>query len=470
MLGQGIDPVAESRLCGTCHNLENPALSWDAARKQYWPNAEDTPPPSVDADSNFPVERTFDEWLNSDYATAEGVIAPAFAGAKADGIVRTCQDCHMPRTTGLAASTGSPVLRDCKTTGCLPAHVLVGGNTWVPQLLQDPRWRLAAQQDAAALDATVLAARDMLKKSATLSLSVAQKSGSKQAVVRITNESGHKLPTGYAEGRRMWITLEAYDKNDNLVYASGVYDPATGVLADDPDLKVYEVKQGLTPELAAALGKDAGESFHFVLNNTTVKDNRIPPRGYTVAAYDRPGMVPVGATYADGQYWDETVYALPDSAARVVASFYYQTASKEYVDFLRANGGPDGAALGTLWDDLKSPPELVAQETVVAGQGSQPPAVVDDAFTIEPNQTALLDVLANDSDPEQGASAADRRCAFAQGKATIIDNKAAYTPRAASPATSFWSIPCATAPPTSARARRPCTWQGVNYVPYIEKQ
>ena len=217
----------------------------------------------MDADSNFPVERTFDEWRNSDYASAEGVMAPAFAGAKADGIVRTCQDCHMPRTTGLAAATGSPVLRDCKTTGCLPAHVLVGGNTWVPQLLQDVRWRLAAQQDAAALDATVLAARDMLQKSATLSLSVAQNDGGKQAIVRITNESGHKLPTGYAEGRRMWITLEAYDKDDNLVFASGVYDPATGVLADDPDLKVYEVKQGLTPELAAVLGKAAGESFHF---------------------------------------------------------------------------------------------------------------------------------------------------------------------------------------------------------------
>jgi Xaa-Pro aminopeptidase len=48
---------------------------------------------------------------------------------------------------------------------------------------------------------------------------------------------------------------------------------------------VYEIKQGLTPELAAALGKDPGESFHFVLNNTTVKDNRIPPRGFTNAAY-----------------------------------------------------------------------------------------------------------------------------------------------------------------------------------------
>jgi glucose/arabinose dehydrogenase len=358
LLGQDGDPVAAASLCGTCHNLDNPGLSWDPARNQYWPNAENAPPPSLAKDSMFPIERTFEEWLNSDYATAAGVAAPQFAGARPDGIVRTCQDCHMLRMTGLAATTGNSVARDCKTNGCLPAHVLAGGNTWVPQLLLDRRWRLAAHEDAEALNVTLLAAREMLKKSALLSLSVAQKTEGKQAIVRVVNESGHKLPTGYAEGRRMWITLQAYDKDGRLVYASGVYDPAAGVLAVDAALKVYEIKQGLTSELAAVLGKQPGESFHFVLNNTTVKDNRIPPRGYTVAAYSRPGMTPIGATYADGQYWDETVYAVPASAERVVASLFYQTASKEYIDFLRTEGGQDGATLGTLWDDLKSPPNL----------------------------------------------------------------------------------------------------------------
>ena len=39
---------------------------------------------------------------------------------------------------------------------------------------------------------------------------------------------------------------------------------------------------------------------------------------------------------------------------------YYQTASKEYVDFLQANGGVDGLTLKSLWQSLKSPPELMA--------------------------------------------------------------------------------------------------------------
>ena len=32
-----------------------------------------------------------------------------------------------------------------------------------------------------------------------------------EATVRITNLTGHKLPTGYPEGRRMWIDIKAVD-------------------------------------------------------------------------------------------------------------------------------------------------------------------------------------------------------------------------------------------------------------------
>ncbi len=72
-------------------------------------------------------------------------------------------------------------------------------------------------------------------------------------------------------------------------------------------------------------------------------------------------MRPVGATFMDGQYWDNTEYTVPGATTRVVATLYYQLTSGEYVEFLRANGGADGAILGQLWDDSKSPPEVVAQ-------------------------------------------------------------------------------------------------------------
>lgn len=365
LLGQTSEAARRARLCGSCHNVDNPILTWDADREQYWPMPSGAPArPSETVGDLFPIERTYDEWLYSAYAQ-QGVYAPVFAGSKGDGKVSACQDCHLPRATGTAADPAfSPVLRDCETTGCLPEHVMVGGNTWVPALLQDPAWRLSAEADAGHLHETMLQARQMLRKAATVTVTVTPSDTAKIATVRVTNQTGHKLPTGYPEGRRMWLNLRAYDAGGALVYESGAYDAETGKLQQDPDLKVYEVKQGITPALAAVLGKPAGASFHFVLNNTTVKDNRIPPRGYSQALYNRPGLRPVGVEYADGQYWDDTDYTVPIETERVVATLYYQTASREYVEFLAANGGIDGLALAELWASLKSPPEVMARAWV----------------------------------------------------------------------------------------------------------
>jgi len=103
-----------------------------------------------------------------------------------------------------------------------------------------------------------------------------------------------------------------------------------------------------------------GKSFHFVLNNTVAKDNRIPPRGYTQTAYSRPGLIPVGAFYPDGQYWDDTTYSVPSDTTYVIVTLYYQTLSKEYMDFLKFNGGLDSQSLAEIWQGFPSPPEEIA--------------------------------------------------------------------------------------------------------------
>ena len=360
-LQQAGDAVTRSRHCGTCHNVDNPVLSRVAEEQEkYLPNASDTPPPDITSGQLFPVERTFDEWLYSDFARG-GVQAPQFAASKANGIVESCQDCHLPRAVGTAADAAfNPIPRDCQTTGCLPEHTMVGGNTWTPQLLQMPVWRLSAETEAPFLHDTMQQAQQMLRKAATLTVTLTTSDTVKIATVRVTNHAGHKLPTGYPEGRQMWLNLRAFDASNNLIHESGAYDPSTGQLQRTPDTKVYEVKQAITSELATLLGKPAGPSFHFVLNNTVEKDNRIPPRGYLQSLFNQPGLRPVGANYADGQHWDDTVYTLPADTEQVIVMLYYQTASKEYVDFLQANGGVDGLTLKSLWQSLKSPPELMA--------------------------------------------------------------------------------------------------------------
>jgi hypothetical protein len=189
--------------------------------------------------------------------------------------------------------------------------------------------------------------------------------GTKVADVTIVNETGHKLPSGYPEGRRIWVNLRAYDAGGNLIYESGAYDNDTAVLNHN-DAKVYEIKPGISEEIAPVVNLPAGPSFHFVLNNTVYSDNRIPPRGFTNAAFEAVQSPPVNYAYADGQYWDTSSYSLPGATASVEATLYYQTTSKEYIEFLLDENNTDhwGQTMYDLWAaNGKSTPEPMTSAT-----------------------------------------------------------------------------------------------------------
>lgn len=233
----------------------------------------------------------------------------------------------MKDVTGAGANEpGSPVRTD------LPLHDMMGGNYFVGDILPD---FYPTEVDVAALQDGKARALHMLSLAATLELASSSGGGHPVLSVTVTNQTGHKLPSGYPEGRRMWLNVRAYDTLGELVYESGAYDLATGVLTHDPDLKIYEVKPGISTRLADIVGAEAGPSFHFVLNDSIYKDNRIPPRGVTNAALVSVQSPVVAYSYPDGQYWDVTTYDLPASAREAEVVLYYQTTSKEYIEFLR---------------------------------------------------------------------------------------------------------------------------------------
>ncbi|MDP2359650.1 MAG: hypothetical protein Q8O14_02695 [bacterium] len=342
----------DSRLCGTCHDVSNPVFSLDPATGRYLPNAFGQAPPSADPRAQFPIERTFSEWQVSQYNTAEGVYAPQFGGNLS--VVRSCQDCHMRDVTGHGCSMNNAPLRTD-----LPHHDMTGGNTVVPLWVAQ---HFPGEVSVAALNDGIQRARYMLQNAAGLSLEMDLDGPRPVARVRVTNETGHKLPSGYPEGRRIWLNIKGFDSGNQLVYESAAYDPATAILSHDAEAKVYEIKPGLSPFVAGLVQQPPGPSFHFVQNDTIYFDNRIPPRGFTNSAFQEIQSPPVGHTYADGQYWDDSFYELPLGAVRVEAALYYQTVSREYIDFLRDENVTNtaGQLAWNLWDTHgRSAPELM---------------------------------------------------------------------------------------------------------------
>ncbi len=353
-----------SALCGTCHDVRNPLFTCEGTNTCV-PNAFGE---AGDPAKGFPEQTTYSEWLASDFADGP-VTLPRFGGNAT--AVSTCQDCHMPDVHGRDAED-APIRSD------LPRHVMVGANTFVPKILpHHPVF--GGEVDAAILDEGIVRARDLLRRAATVDASLA----GGELAIRITNETGHRLPTGYPEGRRMWLHVRAYDARDRIVFESGRYSAATATLegygvaaedaAYDPHLQVFETLHGLSEGWATTIDKPVGKSFHLVLNDRILKDNRIPPRGFTNAAFDAFGSAPVGAAYADGQYWADIGYPVGDKAVRADVALYYQTASREYIEFLRDTAaGAAGLILHDLWSEHgQSAPDEVARLQVLPNESNR---------------------------------------------------------------------------------------------------
>jgi hypothetical protein len=416
--------------CGTCHDVSNSVVG-NLAHNGGVQETADPPvangvlggPVDGKAAFNNPpyaygiVERTFSESKSGRlietrvgaYGTlpAElqaGAIAEAYnrsiaagtGGDYEDGAPRyfSCQTCHMGPTQGIGCNKqGVPVRKD------LPTHDMTGGNYWMASVIQylDGLGKLRlggglSIDEIAGLDAGALRAKHNLENAASLAVT--------GTTLRITNLTGHKLISGYPEGRRMWINVKWYGAGAVLLREDGAYgplvdeqgnpvevvNPANGQSVhvqsildlDDPHTRIYEVHHALTQEWAnqllglgypadlplsfdrytgavahtlGELGAEAAgsyeESFHFVLNNKVVSDNRIPTYGmrYDVARernvlpvpldqYGNPGP---GGEY---QHWDDVALDPPVGWANATVTLFYQPTSWEYIQFLNlANDG-----------------------------------------------------------------------------------------------------------------------------------
>jgi len=337
---------SSGEMCATCHDVMNP-LFMRQGDGSYALAPLDAPHPTQDPYDMFPEQTTASEWRFSAFADT-GVHFPdgRFGGAHPTGIMHSCQDCHMPkRVAGGCFAWQWPPFFERQDLG---EHTFAGSNHWVLRAVREIYPDFETNLSEEIVEDSIARNIELLRAASD---TTAVQSGDKLQV-RVTNYSGHKLPTGYPEGRRMWLNVRYFDESDDLIEEFGEYDYVEAQL-DEESTKVYQAKHGMDESVANVTNLSAGKSFHLSLNNVVLFDNRIPPIGFTNAAFEQFGGQPVGQTYADGQHWDDTNYPIPPGAVRAVVTLYYQVATREYIEFLRdANVTNNwGQTLYDLWLD-----------------------------------------------------------------------------------------------------------------------
>lgn len=315
------DFQGRSVFCGTCHDVTNPLI-----------NTITVVDGKIPENMLHPIERTYTEWYWSGYRT-QGT---------------TCQDCHAPMKF-LGAQTWNFLAMD-ELWGAIDAKWLKSPfeYNWVPSRRTEA-FHAARERNLSFMKTAATVTLNDLPKTVRPGTTITP-------TVKIVNNAGHKLPTGYGEGRQMWISIEASDARGTVFYEDGILD-SNGKLVRTSETKVYEyvaLAENYDGNMVDGFNildtnKDRSVShlekeFRFVLMNFIEKDNRIPPEGFVREGFQADGAFivprdPKDRDYRDGQNWDITPYSIriPENAQgpiTITATLRYQTFSHEFIHAL----------------------------------------------------------------------------------------------------------------------------------------
>lgn len=358
--------LQSSEFCGSCHDLTIPILN-----------------------HGMPEQRTYTEWKFSSFSN------PATFQYK------RCQDCHMPTLKHEFSDTSKvtvnpdpllsgyfPYAKDRNPDGGTSFHKFGGANRDLPMMMKllypevdlevigaptgnDTRIFPGMLSDRStmydrAMRNTEIALKDTLSLDISQPLTYNAGDGRWSLRVKVTNNTGHRIPSGYPDGRRFWIALTVKDQTGAVVYQSGYYDEATATLYNDASMTglararsaAIDSAQNSVMVYERATGSANPDGTYAIapslLNQKIVFDNRIPPMGYDKTAYFEAGTGFISYTgtdaaavpfddsnrYPNSVGFDEVTYSFDapsDAVLSVRAEVYWQTHTREFMEHIRTH-------------------------------------------------------------------------------------------------------------------------------------
>jgi mono/diheme cytochrome c family protein len=422
--------IKSSRMCGSCHAINLPEVD-----NPLQPGEK---PTVLDRSEKNPLfkpykhsieQATYIEWLNSQFQTEFNPTADA----------KSCQDCHMPGgyqnkakkidikqirqpiatiqdDTYPAAEYLAPLdkVRVRIREEGYARHELLGLNVFLLEMFNQFNDVLAVRKNdymsgstTDLPDAINNAAQQARERTASIEVSSLKIAEDKlTADVKVTNLTGHRLPSGVGFRRAFieFLAIENLNGRERVIWESGRANPL-GVILDGkgeilPSEFFTEYKDGKQTrqhyqphyekitsqnqvQIYEELVQDAKGRFttSFIHRDTDIKDNRLLPRGwskkgpsaaipfdYLEATFPKGGAAQ-DPQYQDGSGTDVITYevALPkgvDAAnVTVQATLYYQSIPPFYLN-MRFRTAPQGEATKRLYFMASN---LVTERTEIDG-------------------------------------------------------------------------------------------------------
>lgn len=265
---------SQSAFCGNCHQIFNPV-------------------------TNYPVERTYDEWKYSIYAQ-KGI---------------QCQDCHMvPVDAAIEVADTMKRPGELKNND-LGGYAAMGGP--YRAVVHDHRFVGGNAVITAAMDGTgtdndnYQDAIQRLQNVASLSLKIKRGKGKQYKLrVKVKNDrAGHNLPTSLTEVRQVWLEVIVKDDKGRELLRSGTITSEN----NRPDDSVWFG--------AHAVDVDGNDTILPWKVAYFTEFNTIPPKGYKYGRYG---------------------FTLPDDATKVsvIAKLHYQSFSQKVANLLLGGDAP----------------------------------------------------------------------------------------------------------------------------------
>lgn len=339
----------ESRLCSSCHTLltETADLSGNLTGQ------------------HFVEQATYHEYLNSDFP--------------ANNI--KCQTCHMPQLA-------SPVVIANGFIALTPRspfnqHVFAGANHFMLDLIKNNKTSLGVNVADERFDSTLDAtAANLRLNSINLNLLFdSAMSDTGYFRVKLENKVGHKFPSGYPS-RRVVVQFVVTDNANDTIFKSGLFAPDFRVVGETTAFETHHdiINQSDVPQIYELVMGDVNGDYTSVLERAAIvlKDNRIPPLGFTSthSTYDTCVISADAMADADfnknnlveGTGIDYVHFHVPlgtySGDLKVTTRIFYQSVPPKFLDEMFAMSSPEIDTFRTMYSNADKTPFLVATDSL----------------------------------------------------------------------------------------------------------